>query len=75
MVMAVTVDKEKVPALEDRRVVIGAVVEEEALTEAEVEGGAEVEDVVEPVGGGDVAMYVLLKPLTSNGAAQLQILL
>ena len=40
--------------------VLGGAVEEEGLTEGEVEGGAEVEDVVEPVdmgrGRGDVAV-------------------
>ena len=53
----VKVDGEKVQALEDVKdgpVVLGGPVEEEGLTE----GGAEVEDVVEPVdvGRGDVAV-------------------
>ena len=59
----VKVDREKVRALEDvkdRPMVLGGAVEEEGLTEGEVEGGAEVEDVVEPVdvgrGRGDVAV-------------------
>ena len=57
----VKVDREKVRALEDVKdgpVVLGGAVEEEGLTEGE--GGAEVEDVVEPVevgrGRGDVAV-------------------
>ena len=54
-------DREKVRALEDVKdgpVVLRGAVEEEGLTEGEVEGGAQVEDVVEPVdvGRGDIVL-------------------
>ena len=45
------VDREKVLVLEDIKEECMAVVEEEAVTEAE--GEAEVEDVVEPMGRGE----------------------
>ena len=65
------VDRDKVQALEDikdGRMVLEGMVEEQGLIVAEVEGGAEVKDVVEPmdVGRGDVAVQVLLKPLAST---------
>ena len=67
------VDK-KLPVLEDNIKEEGVVtgVREEAVTELdeEGEGRAEVKGMVEPMGGGDIAVP---KPLTINGEILLQI--
>ena len=47
-------------------------VEKEAVAEEEGEGGAEVEDVVEPMDRGDVAVQVLPNLQTSSGEIQLR---